>query len=86
MLGRCDWKDFGESGLVGGGIVVVGVMGVVVVGETGCWSSGSAKAWAVEPRPWRMIKVVSWRCSGEKMRGGEKVGDLSFDDDGTFDI
>jgi hypothetical protein len=61
-------------------------VGDVVMGETGCWRSGLANAWAIEPRPCRMIKVVSWRCGAGKMRGRECVGSLSFGDDGTADI
>jgi hypothetical protein len=52
---------------------------VVKVGETKCLSSGSANFWAVEPRPWRMIKVVLWSCDGVKIRGGAWTGVLDLE-------
>jgi hypothetical protein len=52
---------------------------VVKVEETKCLSSGSANFGAVEPRPWRMTKVVLWSCDGGKMRGGAWTGVLNLE-------
>ena len=60
---KWDWKDYRS------------LKGLVVLfdddgkGETGCVRSGSANFWAVEPRPWRMMRVVLWDESEGMMRG-----------------
>jgi hypothetical protein len=40
------------------------------VGDVGCVRSGPANFSAVEPRPWRTIRVVLCVAFGANMRGG----------------
>jgi hypothetical protein len=61
VVGKWAWKHFGD--VVGDEVVDDG-------GETGCVSNGSANFSAVEPLPWRMIRVVLCISRGMKMSGG----------------
>jgi hypothetical protein len=75
-FGKWFWKVYGGSAAIS-----VDDNDDVSARETGCWSNGSANLSAVEPRPWRIMRVVLCSRKGETMSGGEWTGVFDLEDD-----